>query len=247
MKMLLKTIMIIAGIFLILNIVFLAFVSNYNFGWVLTVFMGVFFLVYGIFFQQINDFMSHGFLLGLRYFGYILLAFLFGVIIFLAAYGHNDTATYEEDAVIVLGAGLRGDRVSLTLAKRLNAAYEYWQENPEAVIVTTGGQGPQETIPEGEAEAKYLENLGVPSEKILIENKSSSTRENFLFAKNILDETFSQGYTVAYVTNGFHIYRAGEIASDVGLEATHYHAGLSWYMVPVTYFREFAAVIMYWL
>lgn len=242
-----KILLIVAGSLLVLEVVFLAFVSNYNMGWLLTIFMGLFFLLYGIFFDQINNFMSQGVLLWLRYLGYLLLACLFGVIIFLASYGNHDNVTYREDAVIVLGAGLRGDKVSLTLAKRLDAAYEYWLNNPEAIIVTTGGQGPQETIPEGQAEAKYLLNLGVPRSKIIIEAKSTSTRENFLFAQELLAEKLPSGYKVAYVTNSFHIYRAGKIAQDIGLSASHYHGDLSWYMVPVVYLREFAAVIVYWL
>ncbi|MDO4541515.1 MAG: YdcF family protein [Bacillota bacterium] len=247
MKMFLKTLMIILGLILILDAIFLVFVSNYNLGWILTAFMGIFFLVYGLFFHQINAYMSHGFLLWLRYFGYFLLVFLFGIIAFLAIYGGNDNVTGDEDAIIVLGAGLRGDRVSLTLAERLDAAYECWQQNPSAIIVTTGGQGPGETIQEGRAEADYLIAKGVPKYKIIIEDRSSSTKENFLFAKELLDDKLGEEYKVAYVTNAFHIYRAGKTAESVGLSATHYHGGLPLYMVPPVYFREFAAVVMFWL
>lgn len=191
--------------------------------------------------------MSHGLLLWLRYFVYGCLIFFCGVVAFLAIYGHNDNVTYNEDAVIVLGAGLRGAQVSDALARRLEAAYDYWQENPDAVIVTTGGQGPKELRSEGEAEAEYLIALGVPEEKIVVEDRSTSTRENFLFARELLAEEFTEPYKVAYVTNAFHIYRAGKIAAETDLAAAHYHGGLAWYMAPVSYAREFAAVVSYWL
>ncbi|MEG2638513.1 MAG: YdcF family protein [Clostridiales bacterium] len=247
MKMLLRTLMIVLGSLFVLEIVVLAFMSNFNAGWILTVFMGLFFISYGVFFEQINGFMSSGVLLIIRYIGYGLLIFLFATIGFLAIYGNVDNVSADEDAVIVLGAGLRGDRVSLTLAQRLNAAYDYWQRNPNSLIVVTGGQGPQETVPEAQAMAKYLVAKGVPQTQIIEEDKSTSTAKNFGNAKKILDDKFGEKYSVAYVTNAFHIYRAGQIAEDQGLNATHYHAGLSWYMTPVVYFREFAAVLNYWI
>lgn len=245
--MLIRSFMIILGSAFLLEILVLAFISNYNLGWVLTIFMGIFFIVYGLWFDPINAAMSHGILRIIRYLGYALLAFLFGTILFLACYGHHDTITYQEEAIVVLGAGLRGDRVSLTLKQRLDAAYDYWQENPEAIIVTSGGQGPQETVAEGKAMAEYLAAKGIPKDNLLAETKSTSTAENFRFSQQLLKERFGRDCSIGYVTNAFHIYRAGQIASDEGISATHYHAALSWYMIPVVYFREFAAVIVYWL
>ena len=52
------------------------------------------------------------------------------------------------DAVIVLGCGVRGERVSLTLARRLDAALAYLEENPKAYVVVSGGQGAGEDISE---------------------------------------------------------------------------------------------------
>ena len=94
------------------------------------------------FFDQINWFMSHGVLLWLRYMIYLCFCFMLVIIGFLGIYGQHDNVTYQEDAVIVLGAGLRGDQVSLTLAQRLDAAIAYHEKNPRSVIVVSGDRGP---------------------------------------------------------------------------------------------------------
>jgi hypothetical protein len=44
---------------------------------------------------------------------------------FLAVYGSQDNARYDEDAVIILGAAVRGEEASLSLARRLDKAEEY--------------------------------------------------------------------------------------------------------------------------
>ncbi len=102
------------------------------------------------------------------------------LLIFVAVRRLPDTATKQEKAVIVLGAGLRGERVTDLLARRLDAAYDYHLENPNAVIVVTGGQGPGEDIPEARAMKAYLVEKGVPEKQIVEEASSTSTEGKFL-------------------------------------------------------------------
>ena len=55
----------------------------------------------------------------------------------------------------------------------------------------------------------YLVEKGVPEKQILEEASSTSTEENFCFAREILEQHgLSQDEPVAYVTNAFHCYRA---------------------------------------
>ena len=167
---------------------------------------------------------------------------------FIAAYGQFDNVNYNEDAVIVLGAGIRGDRVTVPLAYRLNAAIEYHKKNPDAMIVVTGGQGYQETITEAEAMEGYLLRKGVDPSKIIKEEKATSTNENMRFTKEILDEYFEGDYSVVVVTNNFHIYRGVQIAKMEGFEKVHHkHAGLKWYNMAPCYIRESLAVLKMWV
>ncbi len=72
---------------------------------------------------------------------------------------------------------------------------------------------------------RYLTEHGIPKEKILKEDRSTSTEENFEFSKEILDSCFEDDYTIAYITNDFHTYRSGCRAKAVGFSSvTHYGA-----------------------
>ena len=63
----------------------------------------------------------------------------------------------------------------------------------------------------------WLVQRGVPAEQILEEDQSTSTEENFRFARAILEAYgLSADAPVAYVTNAFHCYRAGKYAALVG-------------------------------
>jgi len=151
---------------------------------------------------------------------------------------------YNEDAVIVLGAGVRGDRVTLPLKMRLDKAIEYHYKNPDALIVVTGGQGLQETVTEAYAMEKYLVQNGVDNSKILKEEKATSTFENMKYSKEILDNYFTNDYSVVIITNNFHIFRGTTIAKNSGFKnVTHMHAGLQWYNLMPCFLRESLAVI----
>lgn len=50
--------------------------------------------------------------------------------------------------VIILGAGLRGEKVSNTLKVRLDEAIKYYKLHPNTMIIVSGGQGPDEVISE---------------------------------------------------------------------------------------------------
>jgi len=167
---------------------------------------------------------------------------------FIAIYGQNDNVNYDEDVVVVLGAGINGDKVTLPLKMRLDKAVKYYEKNPEAIIVVTGGQGFQETVTEASAMEKYLAAKGIPKEKIIKEEKATSTNENMRFSKQILDGYFGDEYSIVVVTNNFHIYRSVAISKNEGFqEVFHLHCGLQWYNLIPCYLRESLAVIKMWI
>ena len=89
---------------------------------------------------------------------------------------------------------------------------------------------------------RYLVSRGVPEDRIIQEGWSTSTYENFVFAKSLLDAHFDADYTSAFITSDYHVFRAGEIADDAGIGGTHAHADTPWYQIPVDYVREFLAI-----
>jgi len=159
---------------------------------------------------------------------------------FLAWAGNVNTVDYREDAVIVLGAAVHGSTLSNTFQERLDTALAYHQRNPQAWVVVTGGQGPQEDLAEAAAAAIYLESNGVSPRQILRDEKSTSTEENLRYAKGLLDKQLGPNYRAAFITDDFHIFRAERVARGVGLDATHLSCHSPWYFWPTNYARETA-------
>lgn len=241
-----RYVVLIAGAALLADGMIMALGSNFSLGIILTILLSVLVLVYGIFFEKINR--SHGPLKWLRNAAFAGLGCFVVMAGFLACYGNIDSGDKRVDALIVLGAGVHGDKPSLHLAHRLDRAAEYHFENPGTFIVVSGGQGFQETVTEALAMKRYLLEKGVAEDRIVMEDRAASTRENFRFSKEILDELLGDDYTSAYITNDFHVYRAGLVARSEGFEnIAHYHACTEWYAWPQNYLRESLAVVKTWV
>lgn len=241
-------ILIIIGAALLINGAVVAVFANFNIGCLLTAALGLFFAAMGIWRDKIRSLTKRGAPMVIKYAVFALVAAELALAGFICAYGNADSADYTEDALIVLGAGVRGDRVTYILQKRLDAAAAYHRRNPEALIAVTGGQGPQESVTEGSAMRKYLLSKGVPDDRIVTEERASSTSENMRFTKPLLDERLGGEYSVAVVTNAFHIYRGTAIARKEGFGAVrHIHGGIEWYNVVPCYLRESLAVLKMWV
>jgi len=167
--------------------------------------------------------------------------------LFLGIYGNVSTADYTENVVIVLGAGIRGEEVGAHLARRLDTAIDYLRRNPNAVVIVCGGLGVGEVITEAEAMARYLIRHGVSPDRIIKEDRSTSTYENLTFAREILDEYFPDGFRAVLVTNDFHIYRTASLARRAGLYVNRLGAPTPLSALPANYLREMAAVVNMWL
>lgn len=134
-----------------------------------------------------------------------------------------ESSVDDPGAVIVLGCQVRGETPSTMLAKRCDAALETLSEYPDAVCVVSGGKGNGENISEAEAMRRYLIQNGIAEGRIYTEDRSTSTRENFRFSKEIFEELgISDGIVIA--TNDFHQYRAELYARQNGLDVGHHSA-----------------------
>ncbi|MBE5926392.1 MAG: YdcF family protein [Lachnospiraceae bacterium] len=141
--------------------------------------------------------------------GVLLFVFLEGCVIS----GMFSKPVRDADYVIVLGAQIKGTRVTKSLAKRLDAAYEYAVDNKDCIIVVSGGQGVGEDTTEAEAMKRYLVDKGIEADRIIEEGKSTSTKENLLFSKEIIDNPEAE---VVIATNNFHVFRAKRLAGKMG-------------------------------
>lgn len=233
----------IIGVVLTIYGAFLCNFSNFNLGVLLVALLGIGILCAGIFHKRLSRLFSRGFFRICKNLIAIGICLEMGLVAFIAVYGIYDNVDYTEDAVVVLGAGIHGDKVSMPLKLRLDKAVDYHQKNPDSVIVVTGGQGLQETVTEAYAMEKYLLQQGIVQEKIIKEEKATSTFENMKFSKEILDTYFESDYSVVVITNNFHVFRGTAIAKKAGFEnVTHTHAGMHWYNLMPCYLRESLAV-----
>lgn len=143
--------------------------------------------------------------LGLVAFGYLESLVIRGA--------HTDGRAEDAQCVVILGAGVNGTTPSLMLSSRLQAALDFIADKPDIPIICSGGQGPGEDISEADCMADWLIAHGVDESRIYREDRSTSTQENFAYSEEIMAELgLDAGDMFAFVTNDYHIFRAGRIA-----------------------------------
>ena len=161
--------------------------------------------------------------------------------------GEADNSAIPVDAVIVLGAGVNGETPSAALWSRIRAAEDYLEIHPDVPVVLSGGQGAGEAISEAEAMRRALwKEDGAENARLLLEERSTNTAENFRFSKALLEEwgLDTGTATIAVVTNDFHCFRAHMIARRQGLKTIDVPAELPWWWLTANYYlREAFAVV----
>jgi len=152
-------------------------------------------------------------LLGLLLAGVAVFAVLLGQVLS----GSRDDLHGDPKAMIILGCQVKDWGPSVMLQDRLDEALEYLEEHPDLIVVVSGGQGSDEPTTEAQAMADYLEEHGISREKILLEDRSHNTMQNFAYSKELLEQ---QGYDleqgILVVSNGFHLTRARMLAGRAG-------------------------------
>lgn len=151
--------------------------------------------------------------------------------------GFTSACPENVDYVIVLGAKTG----SITINGRTQLAAEYLLENPETRVIVTGGQGPDEYMPEADyMKQRLVEYWGIEEDRIIVENKSASTDENLAFSVELMDEDTE---SIAVVSNNYHVARAMGIARkyfDGEIYAIPMHSNP--YSLPHYMLREFFTV-----
>ena len=147
------------------------------------------------------------------------------------------------DYVLVLGCQVKGTTPTYALTKRLDAAYDYLMDNPDTLVILSGGQGPGEDVTEAHAMAEYLKKKGFPETRMLLEDKSQNTDENIRYSMKLMEGPDAD---VVLVTNHFHVFRGVGVARKQGLTNVEgLGAPTKWYTVPNQYVREAFAVLKY--
>ena len=154
------------------------------------------------------------------------------------------TPDADADYLIVLGAGVNGSVPSLSMIDRLTAAKLYLDAHPDCVAVVSGGQGPGEHISEAKAMSDWLTARGVASDRIILEDRATSTVENLSFSLMLIPD--AQSASIAVCSSEYHLYRAEYMAQEMGYQLAGIPGKTSYPILRMNYFiREGLGVVYY--
>ncbi len=163
--------------------------------------------------------------------------------------GRQTQLRVPPQAIVVLGPSTPRGVPSPTLARRLDLALLLAQRHPAAVVITSGGVDFRETVAEGAVMAAYLRDRGLAPDRILVEDRSTSTQENLAFSRQLLQAAGRGGdVPMLLVTSDFHTLRAAAIARKTGWsQVATAGAETPLYMRYNAWLREYFACLSSWV
>lgn len=127
------------------------------------------------------------------------------------------------DYLLILGGNVFGaDTPSPQLFERMKAAANYLNEHKDVVAVPCGGcfrDGQKKS--EAAIIGDYLTSQGIEPERIILEDKSTTTYENFEFGIPVIENHSgkkAENLRIAFLSSDYHMHRAGIIAKQSGIK-----------------------------
>lgn len=117
------------------------------------------------------------------------------------------------DYIIVLVPMWQAHGYPKALLERTRRALRYLEENPRTRAVLSGGQGQGEQTSEAEAMYHYLTEHGIDGSRLILEDRSTNTKENLDFS---LEKIGTLDASIGIVTNHFHVFRGVAIGRKCG-------------------------------
>lgn len=244
------TVITIAGVIFFLWFAIPFAAGIVNIGNVTGVFIAILLYGYGRFYAKVNLWMA-----GFRQqgIGKVIIVAAVLVVVLVSGIAISETIGMiraacnrppQNTTAVVLGCRVKGTKPSRVLVERLETAYDYLIENPEAYCVLSGGQGEDEDISEAECMYRYLTEKGIAPERLLCEDKSTTTEENLQFSKEVLEKHgISEDITI--VTSEFHAYRAAKMAECLGMNSYSTPSHTFFVYLPTYYVRELYGILYY--
>ncbi|HYR17326.1 MAG TPA: YdcF family protein [Mycobacterium sp.] len=121
---------------------------------------------------------------------------------------------FSKPAIVILGYGLNPDGTMRTiLRRRVLTGLTVTQFFPQSPIIVTGGN-PQNGKTEAGQMAAMLQLLGLPANRIIVEDKANSTVQNARFSVPLAKQAGTSG--IILVTSTTHQGRADGDFADTG-------------------------------
>ncbi len=168
----------------------------------------------------------------------VLYIFIVLVVMFAGSFSPGKRGEYT---LLVLGSKLKNGKPGRMLLRRLNKAAAELKKNPTLVCVVSGGRAPDQPCAEAEAMRDCLLEKGIEPERIIVENMSSTTYENFLFSGKLLEES-GLPRRVGVVTDRFHQFRSGRIARTAGIKSFPVSCGTAWFLTVQFWMRDMLCI-----
>lgn len=131
--------------------------------------------------------------------------------------GHDDQAQ-PADAIIVLGAAAYDSRPSPVFEERIRHGLALYRRGLAPRLIFTGGFGGKGArFAESEVARRYALRHAIPEEAILIETRSRSTRQNLIYARELM-RRHGIG-KVILVSDPMHMARALRLSRELGIDA----------------------------
>lgn len=209
------------------------------------------FMFYSIWYKKINQFAAVFWQKKpMRlFFLFLILMALTGIFLMTAAcaaiIGAASKTIPANTPAVVLGCAVKGTKPSKVLQERIDAAYDYLQDHPQAVCILSGGMGSGEDISEAECMYQSLVNAGIEENRLYREASSVNTRKNLENSVKILHDIGITG-PVTVISSEFHLYRGRWWADKLGYESYGYAARTNWKYLPTLFLREIIAVVHLW-
>ena len=149
------------------------------------------------------------------------------------------------DYIVIHGCGLiGGERISPLLKGRVDKGVElFYKMGKKPKLVLSGGQGSDEKISEARAMYNYLEKKDFPLDKVILEEKSTTTYENLKNVRNMLDKDGIKRKYV-FVTNNYHVFRTSLFARMLKMNAEGVGCKTAAYYWPSAFIREYIAIMV---
>ena len=118
----------------------------------------------------------------------------------------------QADHAIVLGLALENGKPADDLLSRLDTAQGYLAQYPDAQLILTGGNADGSGRTEAAVMRDILAEKGVANERMILEDRAETTKENFRNTAQLIDPA----RPVVLISSNYHMDRAVQTAKDAG-------------------------------
>ncbi len=228
--------LIFTGVLIIAVFAAAIFDGVLNFGNIAGIVFGIAYIILGIWTEKLSA----------SYQSLCVIAALFVLIVVIlklcAVYSEGKSNADKEKVLIVLGCRIKGDIPSRALVKRVDAAYIFLLNNPDCVAVLSGGQGSDENLSEARCMQQLLYEKGISKDRLILEDKSTTTDENIRFSLEIMAKLgFEKKAAVA--TSEYHQQRVSLICKKYGLKVSAVSSKTKITLLPTFLLREVFAQV----